>query len=162
MQLTKLKGIVSALNPGAEVVSCEYGKVDLRVGVGSERESWIAHGDDEDDFRVAVKAAKAAAAESCQDPACTDESHAHSHGKAEATSHGHAHTHDSACSDAECSDESHAHSHGHVETESHSHSHSDGHTHTHSEKERETVRAGMSPEEKFGISSFVYSRSLPP
>ncbi len=83
MQLTKLRGIVSALNPGAEVLPCEYGKVDLRVVLGSERESWIAHGDDEDDFRVAVKAAKAAAAESCQDPACTDESHAHSHGKAE-------------------------------------------------------------------------------
>jgi G3E family GTPase len=207
----QLHAIVSALNPGADIITCTYGKVDLDVVLGCQREKWVADADDEDDFRVSVRAAaeaqktavatgvadKAVAAEAsashghahshesgahshdaCQDEECTDASHGHSHGE-KATAHSHDHGAEPAgCADDECADPSHGHgnaelSHGHAHShEAHSHeavaasacadpectdeSHSHGHAHAHSHDS-----ADLSPQDKFGISSFVYSRRKP-
>ena len=183
--MDRLKQVVSALNPTAEVVACEFGKVGKDVVLGSSRKSWVAERDDEDDFRASASAIVApapntrAAAEmeahgqshshdaACADPECKDESHGHSHSHDAACvdteckdeSHGHSHSHDAACVDPECKDESHGHSHSHAHTEScsdptctdESHGHSHSHSHSHE----------ATPEEKFGISSFVYLRRRP-
>ena len=196
-QKEQLKTIVAALNPGADVITCSYGKVDLDVVLGSEREKWVADADDEDDFRVSVRAAKsapAAAAEqtsdshghshsheskahshdASEDAECADPSHGHSHGERAAA---HSHEHGSAnagCEDEGCTDPSHGHGHAeasHVHSHSHeaapaacedpectdaSHSHGSGHSHAHSHDS-----ADLSPQDKFGISSFVYTRRRP-
>jgi len=103
-----LKHIAAALNPSAQVVHCEFGKVELQTifGVASN----VVDMDDDEDIRLSVKAAKIASADACAVPDCADPSHAHGH------SHGHEHDH--------------------------------GHTH------------GTSAAEKYGITTFVYSRSL--
>ena len=129
---TKLNAIVSSLNAQAELIPCKFGKVPLEIVLGSTRESWVANNDDEDDFRVALRAAKGhghSHDSDCKDEDCKDESHGHSHAKA------HSHGGADVCTDPECTDESH------------------GHTHSSS--------ANSNPEEQFGISSFVYSRRRP-
>eukprot|EP00960_Hanusia_phi_P031976 749592-Hanusia_phi.AAC.2 len=100
-----LKNIVSALNPKADIVHCEYGKIALDRVFLSER-GRIATLDDDDDIREAVESAKHA----------SEASHA-------------------------------GHSHGH----SHSHEHTHAHEHEHA----------PNAAEKYGISTFVYSRRRP-
>ena len=56
-KLTKVHALVSALNPGADVITCTYGQVELDVVLGSKRDRWVADKDDEDDFRLSVQAA---------------------------------------------------------------------------------------------------------
>lgn len=128
-KLEQLNAIVSALNPSADIIRCQYGKVDLDIVLGSSRTKWMADADDEDDFRVSVAAAKAAAAAASEDEECTDTSHGHSHGEKtsshshETESHGHSHSGTAvapACADEECSDPSHGHSHG-AKSSAHSH-----------------------------------------
>jgi len=104
-----LKHIAAALNPSAQVVHCEFGKVELQTifGVASN----VVDMDDDEDIRLSVKAAKIASPDACAVPDCADPSHAHGH------SHGHEHDH--------------------------------GHTH------------GTSAAEKYGITTFVYSRRKP-
>jgi len=168
--MAKLTSIVKAMNPTAEVIECEHGKVDLKVVLGNDRETWIAHGDDEDDFRMALNAVKKESAASCEDPECTDPSHAHSHAHSHSAdckdedckdeSHDHAHSHSAECKDEDCTDASHTHAHSHdaeckdeaCTDESH------GHSHSHSETK---AAPANSPQAKFGISSFVYSRRKP-
>jgi len=218
-RMSELKAIVTALNPSADVIQCSYGKVDLDVVLGATREKWVADADDEDDFRVSVRAATkakeiaaasavvAAAKDSssshghelsneakghqhdssaCADEECSDPSHDHAHGEKAAS---HSHSHDSPgaaveCADDECTDSSHGHSHGEpsvVNAHSHdssaaaaecaddactdpSHSHGESHEHAHSHASSASIGSAsmsMSPEDKFGISSFVYSRRKP-
>jgi len=200
-KLDQLNAIITALNPDADVIRCSYGKVDLDVVLGQARDKWVADADDEDDFRVSVRAAKAvsppaepsqghshgapsaaqghthdhaAATAACADEECSDPSHGHSHNAA-AESHGHSHSSaaaEAACADEECSDPSHGHGHadaGHSHTHSHasteaacadpecadpSHSHGETHAHSHGSID-------LSPEDKFGINSFVYTRRRP-
>jgi len=159
----KLRGIVGLLNPKAELVPCEFGGAPLEVVLGSQRETWVANNDDEDDFRVALNAVKGD--QPCTDPDCGDESHGHSHSHAKAHTHeAKGHSHDEECEDAECTDASHSHGGHSHEAKAHSHdgeecnvvgcddpSHSHGAGHSHE----------ATPEEKWGISSFVYSRRRP-
>lgn len=106
----------------------------------------------------------------CHDADCKDPSHEHEHDHAK-NSHkhsqgkdSHAHVHDEDCQDAACRDPSHTHKHTHAASHSHEHTHDvdchdatctdPSHSHTHATKI-------PSAEEKFGISSFVYSRRRP-
>lgn len=162
----KLRSIIASFNPKATLVEASFGKVDLDIVLGSLKDTWVANNDDEDDFRAALSAVKA---NDCSDPDCADPSHAHARTlvedchdedcKDESHSHSHteakAHSHEADCHDEECKDETHSHSHAKVHShdaechdeqckdESHSHSHS---------------APASNPEEKFGITSFVYSR----
>ncbi|KAJ1479340.1 hypothetical protein T484DRAFT_1814522 [Baffinella frigidus] len=213
--MTRLQTVVKALNPGAEVSACSFGKVGADIVLGSKRKSWVAERDDEDDFRASASAVvapapgtraaaekEALAAEKCVDTECKDESHGHSHSavakeeeckdtECKDESHGHSHgavAKVEECAEPECKDESHGHSHAKAEVacveeactdpshahshakaemaHSHakaevacadetctdpSHSHGDSHAHTHEK----------TPEEKWGISSFVYFRRRP-
>eukprot|EP00288_Rhodomonas_lens_P003793 CAMPEP_0177744882 /NCGR_PEP_ID=MMETSP0484_2-20121128/30002_1 /TAXON_ID=354590 /ORGANISM="Rhodomonas lens, Strain RHODO" /LENGTH=675 /DNA_ID=CAMNT_0019259453 /DNA_START=74 /DNA_END=2098 /DNA_ORIENTATION=- len=151
-QMERLASIVAFLNPTAQRIPATYGKVDLGAVLGSERDTWVADLDDEDEFRLSVREARTEAvspaghapghesghahAHDCTDEGCTDASHGHEHG--------HAHSHETTCSDPECTDESHGHAHSHGRAASSSSSSSSN-----------------SPEAKFGISSFVYSRRRP-
>ena len=185
----QLKAIVTALNPGADVIQCTYGQVDLDVVLGAARDKWVAEADDEDDFRVSVRDAKereamrlaSAGGSAAEEGVGAQSSHGHEHGHL-AGAHSHNAGADEACGDG-CDDPSHGHAHGHSEAghaheaaHSHthgsaaspaacedeactdpSHAHGEAHGHVHSH----VSSADLSPEDKFGISSFVYSRRRP-
>ena len=185
----QLKAIVTALNPGADVIQCTYGQVDLDVVLGAARDKWVAEADDEDDFRVSVRDAKereamrlaSAGGSAAEEGVGAQSSHGHEHGHL-AGAHSHNAGADEACGDG-CDDPSHGHAHGHNEAghaheaaHSHthgsaaspaacedeactdpSHTHGEAHGHVHSH----VNSADLSPEDKFGISSFVYSRRRP-
>ena len=86
--------------------------------------------------------------EACKDMACDHPSHEHGHGHKHEhkEEHGHEHEHGEACKDTTCTDPTHDHS-------SHGHEHKHEHKHEHADKA--TAR------DRFGITSFVYSRRRP-
>jgi len=108
---------------------------------------------------------------------CTDPAHGHSHGAATAVSvaaepsqgHSHGetspalgHTHDG----EECTDPSHGHSHGAATAVSVAAEPSQGHSHgetspTHEHAHAHSSSRDLDPQDKFGISSFVYTRRRP-
>jgi G3E family GTPase len=130
-----LRQIVTALNPAAAVYECSYGKVPLQSVFG-RTVGIAAVSDDDEDIRTAVRAAK------------ERERNAHKaggHEHASGHSHGHAHEH--------ASGHSHGHAHEHASHQPEGHSH--GHAHEHGHVHVETAA------EKYGISTFVYSRRRP-
>jgi G3E family GTPase len=134
-----LRSIVAALNPLAAVVHCEFGKVPLDSIFGLHAS--VVSRDDDEDIRISVEHAKNQTIPTCTKPDCPDLSHAHGHSHAHAHSHAHIHTND--CAVPDCSDPSHTHAHEHA----HAHAHEHAHT--------------TSAAEKYGISTFVYSRRRP-
>jgi G3E family GTPase len=85
--------------------------------------------------------------------------HGHGHAHKEETVHGHAHAHTEACKEEACTDPSHAHGHAHAHTEAcKDEACTDpAHTHGHAHKHKHAARHA----ERFGITSFVYSRRRP-
>jgi G3E family GTPase len=85
--------------------------------------------------------------------------HGHGHAHKEETAHGHAHAHTEACKEEACTDPSHAHGHAHAHTEAcKDEACTDpAHTHGHAHKHKHAARHA----ERFGITSFVYSRRRP-
>ena len=147
-QRAVLRSIAAALNSTATVVHCQFGKVPLQTVFGVQGR--VVTRDDDEDIRVSVQQAKEIAADACTDVDCSDPSHAHGTTK-QAQAHAHAHTHDhthaDSCTAPDGMDGSH--SRGHTHDAGHGHHHGHGHTH-------ETTAA-----EKYGISTFVYSRRKP-
>eukprot|EP00545_Synedropsis_sp_CCMP1620_P000716 CAMPEP_0119026862 /NCGR_PEP_ID=MMETSP1176-20130426/36156_1 /TAXON_ID=265551 /ORGANISM="Synedropsis recta cf, Strain CCMP1620" /LENGTH=540 /DNA_ID=CAMNT_0006982669 /DNA_START=297 /DNA_END=1919 /DNA_ORIENTATION=+ len=150
--------VARGLNARAKLETVEFGKIAPSLVLGDSAMSNVITKPDAD----------------CEEPGCTDKSHAHSHDHADAaddcaepactdTSHSHSHhSHDdddtaAACSDADCTDDSHSHSHAHSSSDeddcadpectdtSHSHSHSSHGTEL----------------EQLGITNFVYKRDRP-
>uniref|UniRef100_A0A7S0HTR6 CobW C-terminal domain-containing protein n=1 Tax=Hanusia phi TaxID=3032 RepID=A0A7S0HTR6_9CRYP len=132
-----LTGVVGTINPSAQIVPCEWGKVSLDTVFGPPKgTSWISKADDEDDLRDAVAAAKHMREKKRKEP---DEGHA--------------------CDDNHCG---HEHEHGHGHGHEHGHSH-DGKACEHKDcGSADSIRqTTTSAAKKFGITSFVYSRRRP-
>ena len=151
-QMETLTGIAGNINPSAQVVQAEWGKVPLETVFGAPKgSSWVCKADDEDDLRDAVAAAKQLSKKrKVSEAGASAGGHGHGH------SHGHAHEHGHT---ADCSD---------CKTEGHGHGH--GHTHEHGgapcadaacDKADASRQAGTSAAQKYGITSFVYSRRRP-
>ena len=156
-KLVDVEELVAALNPRAKVLATKFGKIDnLDNILACTKGQGVAIDGVVDDHKDFVKAADA---QNCSDPNCTDASHGHSH------SHSHA-SHSSnesttTCTDPDCSDDSHSHEHSHNHSsdeptictdpncsdETHSHEHS----HTHS-AEKSTHA---------GIGTYVYRARRP-
>ena len=134
-QRKALNGMVAALNPSASIFEASFGKIPMHEVFGRSESQYMKRVDSDDEIRAAVFAARAAA---CTVPQCDDPTHAHSHG---GSSHGASHSHGSDCAVPDCTDPSHSHGHGH------------GHSHGHSHAETAA--------EKYGITTFVYSRRRP-
>ncbi|KAL7434104.1 hypothetical protein ACHAXM_003879 [Skeletonema potamos] len=108
-KVADVEQLVAALNPRAKILATKFGKIaSLDEILAYTKGQGVAIDGVVDDHKDFVKAADA---QNCSDPDCTDESHGHSH------SHGsHAsHSSDEAttCNDPNCSDESHSHEHSH-------------------------------------------------
>ena len=168
-QLEYLKGLMGELNTLAAVVPCSYSKVDASKVLGNVGEGrWAANSTLDSEHRQMVeKTTKKAKhehghkhehkeehghehghGEACKDMACDHPSHEHGHGHKHEhkEEHGHEHEHGEACKDTTCTDPTHDHS-------SHGHEHKHEHKHEHADKA--TAR------DRFGITSFVYSRRRP-
>lgn len=137
--LDNLKAIASALNPLAQVVPVERGKIDVDAVFGQAASNLVAHLNTEGQHRGAVAAALAEAKaadghnHACSDSHCTDHSHHHHHHHHEG-----AHGKEAACTDPGCQDHGHDHSH-----------------HDHKGKDATTAS------KRFGIHNFVYTRRRP-
>uniref|UniRef100_A0A1D2AFQ4 CobW C-terminal domain-containing protein n=2 Tax=Auxenochlorella protothecoides TaxID=3075 RepID=A0A1D2AFQ4_AUXPR len=152
-----LTAIMASLNPLAQVVSCEHGKIPADMLFGKDAQALVAHLNTEGQHRGAVAAAHSLRAEAAQEAEEGEEEAGHAH-KREHHEHGHEHGHDG-------HEHKHDHAHGHHE---HGHDHHDrGHKHDerghdhgrkHGHKhDRQTTTAAK----RFGITSFVYARRLP-
>mmetsp|Transcript_7188 Transcript_7188/g.10599 ORF Transcript_7188/g.10599 Transcript_7188/m.10599 type:complete len:624 (-) Transcript_7188:39-1910(-) len=154
-QLSDVEELVAALNPRAKILTTKFGKIDnLDEILAYTKGQGVAIDGVVDDHKDFVKAADA---QNCSDPDCTDESHGHSHSH----SHGsHSSDESTTCTDPDCSDETHSHEHSHNHSsesttctdpdcsdETHSHEHSHDHS---SEK---TTHAG--------IGTYVYRARRP-
>ena len=96
-QMETLTGIAGNINPSAQVVQAEWGKVPLETVFGAPKgSSWVCKADDEDDLRDAVAAAKQLSKKrKVSEAGASAGGHGHGH------SHGHAHEHGHT---ADCSD----------------------------------------------------------
>jgi len=138
-EVERIKALVKVLNPRGRVIVCERALVDVGdvlAVMGGDGVAVCGVVDDHKDFVAAA----------CDDPECTDETHAHDHSghdhsahdnDHDHSAHDHSHSHDShfhdhhshddaeaeaydaSCDDPKCTDPSHNHDH------SHSHSHHD-------------------------------------
>mmetsp|Transcript_2 Transcript_2/g.1 ORF Transcript_2/g.1 Transcript_2/m.1 type:complete len:295 (+) Transcript_2:1029-1913(+) len=131
--LDNLRSITVALNPLAEIIPAERGKVEVDSVFGKDGHNLVAHLNTEGQHRGAVAAALAAAKQE------EDHKHGHDH-QCHDHNHGysHDHGHGDSCADPHCTDSSH------------------GHHHHHHPGKDETSAA-----KRFGIHSFVYSRRTP-
>lgn len=117
-KLADVEQLVAALNPRAKVLATKFGKIDkLDEILAYTKGQGVAIDDVVDDHKDFVKAADA---QNCSDPDCTDESHGHSHSHvshASPSDHEHSHNHSSeestTCTDPNCSDDTHDHEHSH-------------------------------------------------
>jgi G3E family GTPase len=151
-----LNQIVSALNPTASIFECSYGKVPITEVFG--RSVGIAAvSDDDEDIRTAVRNAKQRAKGHAQHG--HEHASAHTHGDAHDHASGHSHGHEHASAHTNAHEHSQGHVHEHAshqhEGHSHGHEHAQGHSHGHEHVHAETAA------EKYGISTFVYSRRRP-
>ncbi|EKX34446.1 hypothetical protein GUITHDRAFT_57042, partial [Guillardia theta CCMP2712] len=144
----ELKAVVNALNPTATVLPCSYGDVDVGVVFGSKKKQWAAEGDEEMDFKRTVAQIQSEMSAACSDPDCKDPTHKHSVDP----THKHSVVAKEECKDADCKDPTHKHSV--VAKEECSDPNCNDPTHSHS-------KVVESPQSKFGITSFVYSRRRP-
>ena len=170
-----LKDVVGALNPGAQLLATEFGKVELSTLLRplSEGTSVSSNFGDEG-HHVAVALAKLRmesaateekAGEECHDEGCTEEGHGHGHShgeheKEKEAGHGHGHGHGEGVHGHDggaCDDPSHKHhpDHDAAACTDPTHDHGHGHGHGHAPK-----RANRG-ETVFGITSFVYTRRRP-
>jgi len=188
VQVPLIQKVISSMNPTAEVRTCERGAVMPQEVLGKAGAAGAADWGILDEHRKLVTAVKTA---SCSDPDCYDPSHAHDHSHNHSHSssssasssctdsectdsthnHDHAHNnvHSSSSMDPTCADSSHPHDHCHdhgkrdtadcsdptCTDSTHNHDHSHSHSHSHDNEEMTTAR------ERFGITSFVYSRRRP-
>ena len=145
-----LAGIAANINPTAQVVTAEWGKVPLDTVFGAPKSgSWVCKADDEDDLRDAVAAAKQLSKKrKASETAVGHGTAGHEHG------HGHAHEHGGVqCTESHGEAHGHTHEHGGVPcTETH------GHGGAASDTSRQ---ASTTAAQKYGITSFVYSRRRP-
>jgi len=150
----KLAALVATINPTARVLKCEWGKVPVETVFGPpERPSWVSKADDEDDLRAAVRAAKEVSNKR-KEPDGGHAGHGQGHGHGhEGQEHGHgdAHDHDHEHKDGVCPYETQGHGGGHGEDHGH------GHGHETDSYRQDTTSASQ----RFGITSFVYSRRRP-
>jgi G3E family GTPase len=167
-QLDSLRAIVSSLNPLAEAVACEQGRVPLDRLFGKETRGLVSRLNVEGHHRGFVAAAKAEE-RARREEEIKEESekerksksgdhHHHHHQQQQQHAHGHkAHSHGE--KEGGHSHDHKAHSHGEKggghSHEAHSHDHKDHKGHSHSE--RQTTSAAR----RFGIISFVYQRRVP-
>lgn len=137
-KLADVEELVSALNPRAKILATKFGKIDkLDDILACTKGQGVAIDGVVDDHKDFVKAADA---QNCSDPDCTDESHGHSHSHSHVSHSSEESAAPTACTDPDCSDDTHSHEHSHShsseestacadpdcsdETHSHEHSHS--------------------------------------
>lgn len=146
-ELDRIAHIVRTLQPGAEIIPCDYAEVALDRIINTHK------------FHFEKVATSAAWVRELERPATEEEEEAAHHPHSEAEhhhhhDHEHEHDHDEDDEhDHECAHEHHHHDHDHEEGEcDHDHEHGEacscGHHHHH----------GHSHTEEYGISTFVYYR----
>jgi len=153
-ELNRIRQIICALQPKAEIIECNYGDVDLNriVGTGlfdfdevAGSAAWIqaieGHDEEEED---------------------DDEHHHHDHDEEE---HEHHHHHDDEHSSEEDEHEHHHHHH-HDEDENEEHHHHHDHEHDHEHPEGCTCghchhNEETGEAEEYGIGTFVYKQRRP-
>lgn len=132
-ELVRIKKIIRALQPKAEIVECNYGDVDfdkiLNTGLFNFE-------------KVVTSATWIRELEGHHDEEEHEEEEHHHHDHDEDDEHEHHHDHDE--------DDEHEHHHGHDEEEEHHHGHHHHHHHHHHHDEGEA--------EEYGIGTFVYYR----
>jgi len=176
----ELKAVVKALNPTASVLPCSYGDVDVGVVFGSKKKQWAAEGDEEMDFKRTVAQIQQELGAACTDPDCNDPTHKHTVlAKEECTdancndpTHKHTVLAKEECTDANCNDPTHKHTVLAKEECTDANCNDPTHKHTVLAKEEckdancndpthSHNKVVESPQSKFGITSFVYSRRRP-
>ena len=144
-ELSRIKQIVRAIQPKAEIIECNYGDVDFDKILNTKMfdfdkvatsAAWIEavegeHHDDEDEDE-----------EEEHEHHHDEERHEHHHHHDDEEEHEHHHHHDD--------EEEHEHHHHHDDEEEHEHHH---HHHHHHDDEGEA--------EEYGIGTFVYYRRQP-
>jgi G3E family GTPase len=152
-QLPLLEKVVRSMNPTAEVRTCERGGVRPQEVLGTAKAEGAADWGILDEHRMLVTAVKAS---SCTEPNCTDLTHNHDHSRDYEAK--------DACSEPGCTEPTHDHDHDHDHSDAScsvttctdpTHDHAHDHSHSHDSEEMTTAR------ERFGITSFVYSRRRP-
>ncbi|MCM1451479.1 MAG: GTP-binding protein [Clostridium sp.] len=133
-ELERIRKIVRALQPKAEIIECDYADVDLSLLINTHKFSF---GD------VALSATwvnemERPLEELEEDERSHEHEHHHEHGHGEEHEHEHEHHHE----------HEHEHHHEHEEEEGHEGHHHHHHHHHHDEGEAE----------EYGISTFVYYR----
>lgn len=148
-QVQVATAVVRALNSNAQLAQVQYGRISPQLILGTNKNvNTTAEKYEQQD-------------KNCEDPACSDQSHAHSHS--------HEHKHDAQqddCANPQCTDESHSHSHAH-----HDHNDENGetsascndpacidesHTHSHDHHQHRTTST-----DALGIMNFVYTADRP-
>jgi len=165
--LDNLKAITAALNPLAQVVAAERGRVNVDSVFGAGRPALVAHLNTEGQHRGAVAAVLAEAAveggkedKQCPDPHCTDDHHHHHHDDGH-NHHHHGHGEDGKCVEPDCQEHGHDHGHGHGHEHEHSHGHGHEHEHEHGHGHSHGNKDATTAATRFGIHNFVYSRRRP-
>ncbi|GMI18440.1 hypothetical protein TrLO_g12338 [Triparma laevis f. longispina] len=128
-EVERIKALVKVLNPRGRVIVCERALVDVGdvlAVMGGDGVAVCGVVDDHKDFVAAA----------CDDPECTDETHAHDHSGHDHSGHDHSahdNDHDHSAHDNDHDHSAHDHSHSH---DSHSHDH-----HSHDDAEAEAYDA---------------------
>jgi len=165
-QVKIASGLARGLNDKAAIMEVEFGKVDPKELLGKAFGSVEDNGKDHDHSHHDHSSHEAEMKSSeCNEPACTDKSHAHSHDhtsdctdpECDDTTHSHAHSHDhtSDCTDPECNDTTHSHAHDHTSDCDDPECNDTSHSHSHDHQTKPTAA------DQLGISSFVYKASTP-
>lgn len=137
-ELERIKQIIRTLQPGAEIIECNYANVELEK---------IIHTRMFDFERVATSAGWIRGIERQVTEAEEKEAHGHHHHEEE---HKHEHHHEEAHGHEHHHEEEHGHEHHHEEEHGHKHHHEEGHGHHHHHEGGEV--------EEYGIGTFVYYR----
>jgi G3E family GTPase len=110
-KLADVEQLVAALNPRAKILATKFGKIDsLDEILAYTKGQGVAIDGVVDDHKDFVKAADA---QNCSDPDCTDASHGHSHSHSHGSHASHSSDESTTCRDPNCSDETHNHEHSH-------------------------------------------------